>query len=60
MSMNVIGFQMVFLRANEEGEKLYRNNNFLDCEEYLSTYDAKAEGCKALAITLSEIENVIF
>lgn len=60
MSMNTIGFQMVFLRANEEGERLYRNNRFVDCEEYLSTYDAKAEGCKPLAITLTEIEDVIF
>lgn len=60
MSMNTIGFQMVFLRANEEGEKLYRNNKFVDCDEYLSTYDAKAEGCRALAITLTKIEEVIF
>lgn len=51
---------MVFLRANEEGEVLYRNNKFVDCEEYLNTYDAKAEGCKPLAITLTEIANVIF
>lgn len=60
MSMNTIGFQMVFLRANEEGERLYRNNKFVDCDEFLSTYDAKAEGCKALAITLREIEEIIF
>lgn len=60
MSMCTIGFQMIFLRANDEGEMLYRNNKFVDCGEYLSTYDAKAEGCKSLAITLTEIENVIF
>ena len=60
MSMNTIGFQMVFLRANDEGERLYRNNKFVDCGEYLSTYDAVSEGCKPLAITLTEIENVIF
>lgn len=60
MSMDTIGFQMVFLRANDEGERLYRNNKFIECDEYLSTYDAKAEGCISLAITLTEIENVIF
>lgn len=60
MSMDTIGFQMVFLRANDEGERLYRNNKFVECDEYLSTYDSKAEGCTSLAITLSEIEEVIF
>ena len=60
MSMNTIGFQMVFLRANNEGERLYRNNSFIECDEYLSTYDAKADVCTSLAITLSEIEEVIF
>ena len=60
MSMNTIGFQMVFLRTNDEEERLYRNNSFIECDEYLSTYDAKADGCTSLAITLSEIEEVIF
>lgn len=60
MSMNTIGFQMIFLRANDEGEYLYRKNNFVDCDEYLSSFDAKAEGCTSLAITLTEIENIIF
>lgn len=60
MSMDTIGFQMLFLRANDEGERLYRNNGFIECDEYLSTYDAKAEGCVCLATTLTEIENVIF
>lgn len=60
MSMNTIGFQMIFLRANDEGERLYRNNKFVECDKFLSTYDAKAEGCTSLAITLKEIENVIF
>jgi hypothetical protein len=60
MSMNTIGFQMVFLRANDEGERLYRKNKFIECDEYLSTYDAKADRCTSLAITLSQIEDVIF
>ncbi len=60
MSMDTIGFQMVFLRANDEGERLYRNNKFVECDEFLCTYDSKAEGCISLAITLNEIEDVIF
>ena len=60
MSMDTIGFQMIFLRANTEGETLYRKNRFVECEEYLDTYDEKAEGCKTLAITLSDLEDVIF
>ena len=60
MSMDTIGFQMIFLRANTEGEALYRKNRFVDCEEYLDTYDEKAEECRPLAITLSDLEDVIF
>lgn len=60
MSMDTIGFQMVFLRANNEGERLYRKNKFVECNEFLCTYDAKAEGCVSMAITLNEIEDVIF
>lgn len=60
MSMSSVGFQMVFLRANDEGERLYRNNKFVECDKYLSTYDAMAEGCTSLAITLTEIEYVLF
>lgn len=60
MSMDTIGFQMIFLRANTEGEALYRKSRFVDCEKYLETYDEKAEGCKPLAITLSDLEDVIF
>lgn len=60
MSMNIIGFRMIFLRANNEGETLYRKNGFIEYDRYLSTYDAKAEGCIPLAIALTEIEDVIF
>ena len=60
LSMNVIGFQIVFLRANDEGENLYRGVNFIDCTQYIKTYDALAEGCKPLFLTLSELEYVLF
>ena len=57
MSMDTIGFQFVFLRANKEGENLYRRNGFTECDEYLATYDAKGEGCISLIASLSTITN---
>ncbi len=60
MSMRIVGYKMLFLRANDEGERLYRNNGFVECDEYLSTFDAKAENCTSLAITLTQIEEAIF
>lgn len=60
MSMRVIGFQWVFLRANKEGEMLYRKAGFVEADEYLSSYDAKAEGCVSLMLPLSGIEDILF
>jgi hypothetical protein len=39
MSTKIIGFQAVFLRANEQGEKLYRRKNFIDASEYIVPYE---------------------
>ena len=60
MSMTVIGFQIIFLRANDEGENLYRKSKFVDCTDYLQTYDIKADGCKPLFLSLTEVEEIIF
>ena len=60
MSMSIIGFQLVFLRANDEGERLYRKNGFIECDKYLNTYDVLAEGCTPLTISMTEIEKVVF
>lgn len=57
MSMGTIGFQFVFLRANKEGENLYRRNGFTECDEYLTTYDTKGEGCIPLVASLFTITN---
>ena len=60
MSMNTIGFKVIFLRANDEGEKLYRNVGFIDSSEYLQTYDSKAEGCISLFLTLRKLEEAMY
>lgn len=60
MSMNTIGFKVIFLRANDEGERLYRRVGFIDSSEYLKTYDSKAEGCVPLFLTLSKLEEAIY
>ena len=60
MAMNVIGFQLIFLRANDEGENLYRSLGFVDCTEFQVTYDALAEGCKPLFLSLSNLEYVLY
>lgn len=60
MSMKTIGFQLIFLRANDEGEKLYRRAGFVEMDDFLTSYDAKAEGCTSLVLPLSNIEEIIF
>ena len=60
MSMDTIGFKMIFLRANKEGERLYRNNGFVECHEYLNTFDDLSVGCVPLVAALTEIESTIF
>lgn len=39
MSINSIGFTMIFLRANSSGEKLYRRKHFVDATNYILPYD---------------------
>ena len=60
MSMRIIGFQWIFLRANGEGETLYRRAGFAEADEYLGSYDAKAEGCVSLMLPLSGVEDILF
>lgn len=60
MSMKIIGFQLVFLRANNEGERLYRKSGFVKTDEFLGSYDAKAEGCVSLMMPLSGVEDILF
>ena len=39
ISTTVVGFQAIFLRANENGEKLYRRKKFVDATEYSIPFD---------------------
>lgn len=60
MSMSVIGFQMIFLRANEEGYRLYSRNGFTEYDQYLDTYDAKSGNCIPMIATMQNAQDVIF
>lgn len=60
MSMSVIGFQIIFLRANDEGFNLYSRNGFIEYNEYIDTYDTKAEGCIPMVETMYDAETVLF
>lgn len=60
MSMSVLGFQMIFLRANIEGERLYRKSGFVEADEFLDSYDAKSENCTSLVLNVADIESIIF
>ncbi len=39
MSTKIIGFKAIFLRANENGEKLYRRKKFIDATDYIIPYE---------------------
>lgn len=39
MSTSILGFQMIFLRANENGMKLYKRKKFTDATRYLIPFD---------------------
>ena len=60
MTMSVIGFQIIFLRANDEGFNLYSRNGFIEYNEYIDTYDTKAEGCIPMVETMYDAETVLF
>jgi hypothetical protein len=58
MSTSVIGFNGVFLRANEQGEKLYRRKKFVDATEYIIPYEEDDELGKCTPMYLSMNENI--
>lgn len=39
MSTKTIGFQAIFLRANENGERLYKRKKFVDATEYIIPFE---------------------
>lgn len=58
MSTAVIGFRAIFLRANENGEKLYRRKNFMDATKYSIPFDDDDPLGKCLPMCLMVAENL--
>lgn len=58
MSIEVVGFQAIFLRANENGERLYRRKLFKDASKYISTYEEDDPMGKCIPMVLSIQENL--
>ena len=58
MSTNIIGFTGIFLRANENGEKLYRRKHFVDASQFMIPYEEDDELGKCTPMYLSINENI--
>ena len=58
MSTAVIGFTGIFLRANENGEKLYRRKRFVDATEFMIPYEEDDELGKCTPMYLSISDNI--
>lgn len=58
MSTKIIGFQAIFLRANEKGEKLYRRKKFVDATKYIIPYEANDPLGKCIPMCLMIKDNV--
>ncbi len=58
MSTSIIGFAGIFLRANENGEKLYRRKKFIDATEFVIPYEEDDELGKCTPMYLSISDNI--
>lgn len=58
MSTKMIGFQAIFLRANEKGEKLYRRKKFVDASSYVIPYAEDDPLGKCIPMCLMIQENI--
>ncbi len=58
MSTKTIGFTGIFLRANENGEKLYRRKKFVDATEFIVPYEEDDELGKCTPMYLSISDNI--
>lgn len=57
MSTKVIGFKAIFLNANSNGYKLYKENGFEDITEYVTPETEEKigiEGCKPLLLVIND------
>lgn len=58
MSTKIIGFQAIFLRANENGEKLYRRKRFVDATQYIIPYKEDDPLGKCIPMCLMIQDNI--
>ena len=58
MSTSIIGFQMIFLRANDEGIKLYQRKHFIDASNYLIPFDEDDKYGKCTPMCLQMNDNI--
>ncbi len=58
ISISVVGFQAIFLRANENGESLYRRKNFVDATNYIIPFEEDDVLGKCTPMCLMIQENV--
>lgn len=58
LSTQIIGFTGIFLRANENGEKLYRRKKFIDATDFIIPYEEDDELGKCTPMYLSINENI--
>lgn len=58
MSTKMIGFQAIFLRANEKGEKLYRRKKFVDATKYIIPYEEDDPLGKCIPMCLIIQDNI--
>jgi len=56
LSITVIGYTGIFLRANENGEKLYRRKDFIDAVDYIIPYEEDDElgKCKPMYFPIAD------
>lgn len=58
MSTKVIGFTGIFLRANENGIKLYKRKNFIEAIDYMVPFDKDDELGKCIPMYFPISENL--
>ena len=58
MSTKAIGFQAIFLRANENGVKLYRRKKFVDATGYIIPYEEDDPLGKCIPMCLMIKDNI--
>ena len=58
MSTKMIGFQAIFLRANEKEEKLYRRKKFVDATKYIIPYEEDDPLGKCIPMCLIIQDNI--